>query len=65
MSKNKKTNVVKVKEDNVMKKSDFEDENDNKKILVVALILALLIGGFAYVRSLEDKKVEKYPFGDV
>lgn len=65
MSKNKKTKVVKVKEDNVMKKSDFEDENDNKKILVVALILALLIGGFAYVRSLDDKKEDKNPIKEV
>jgi len=60
-----KSKVVKVKEDNVMKKSDFEDEKDNKKILVVALILALLIGGFAYVRSLDNKKEEKNPSEDV
>ena len=61
MSKNKKTKVVKVKDDNVIRKSDFENDNDNKKILVVALILAILIGGFAYVRSLETKKEDNNP----
>lgn len=53
----KKTQVV--KEQDVIKESDYEDSNDNKKIIIVALILALLIGGFAYVRSLDDKKDKK------
>lgn len=53
---NKKNTVV--KEEDIIKESDYEGVNDNKKIFIVALILALLIGGFAYVRSL-DKKVEE------
>ena len=50
----KKTKVI--KEQDVIKKSDYEDSNENKKILIVALVLALLIGGFAYIRSLSEKE---------
>ncbi|MBQ7137152.1 MAG: hypothetical protein IJO43_04180 [Bacilli bacterium] len=73
MTKNNKEKVVKkkavkqkvVKEKETIKKSDFEDSNDNKKIIIVALILALLIGTFAYVRSLDNKKENKKPEEDV
>lgn len=58
MEKNKKKTQV-VKEQPIIKDSDYENDNDTKKIIIVALILALLIGGFAYVRSLEDKKDKK------
>lgn len=62
MGKNKKGNLNKkntvVKEKDIIKESDYEGVSDNKKIFIVALILALLIGGFAYVRSL-DKDVEE------
>ena len=62
MGKNKKRNLNKkntvVKEKDIIKKSDYEGVSDNKKIFIVAIILALLIGGFAYVRSL-DKKTEE------
>ena len=66
MSGKKKNNTKKrstvVKEKDIIKESDFEDYNsDNKKIFVVALILALLIGGFAYIRSLDNKPVEENP----
>ena len=66
MSGKKKNNTKKrsavVKEKDIIKESDFEDYNsDNKKILVVALILAILIGGFAYIRSLDNKPVEEKP----
>lgn len=53
----KKTKVV--KEEEVIKRSDLEDSNENKKILIVALILALLIGTFAYVRSMNNEKKDK------
>lgn len=52
--KDKKTKII--KEEDMIKSSDYEDSNDNKKLIIVALILALLIGGFAYIRSLETKK---------
>lgn len=73
MAKNDKEKVVKkkavkqkvVKEKEIIKKSDFEDSNDNKKIIIVALILALLIGTFAYVRSLDNKKEGNKPKEDV
>lgn len=52
--KNKKTKII--KEEDMIKSSDYEDSDDNKKIIIIALILALLIGGFAYVRSLGNKK---------
>lgn len=65
MSKNKNTKVVKVKEKDVIKKSDLENDNDNKKILLVVLILAILIGGFAYVRSLDNKKEANNPVENV
>lgn len=60
MGKNKKGNLNKKNtvEKDIIKESDYEGSSDNKKIIVVALILALLIGGFAYVRTL-DKKVEE------
>ena len=45
-----------IKEKDIIKDSDYEDSNEGKKIIIVALILALLIGGFAYVRSLEKNK---------
>lgn len=54
-NKNKKKKTQVVKEQDVIKDSDYEDSNDNKKIIIVALILALLIGTFAYVRSMEEK----------
>lgn len=63
MGKNKKHNNAKmkdtvVKEKDIIKESDYEDyKGDNKKIIIVALILALLIGGFAFVRSM-DKPTE-------
>lgn len=53
----KKTKVV--KEQDVVKERDYEDSNDGKKIVIVALILALLIGGLAYVRSLDNNKKDK------
>lgn len=56
--KNIKKQTKTVKEKEIIKKSDFEGEDSNKKILIVALILALLIGGFAYVRWLNNKPVE-------
>ena len=55
-NKDKKKTTKVVKEQDEIKKSDYENESDTKKIIIVALILALLIGGFAYVRSLEHKK---------
>lgn len=58
MEKNKKKTKV-VKEQPMIKDSDYENDNDTKKIIIIALILALLIGGFAYVRSLGNKKDEK------
>lgn len=58
MEKNKKKTKV-VKEQPIIKDSDYENDNDTKKIIIIALILALLIGGFAYVRSLGNKKDEK------
>lgn len=62
MGKNKKGNLNKKntveKEIDTIKKTDFEGVSDNKKVIIIALVLALLIGGFAYVRSL-DKKTEK------
>ena len=45
-----------IKEKDIIKDSDYEDSGEGKKIIIVALILALLIGGFAYVRSLEKNK---------
>jgi len=51
--KNKKTKIV--KEQDIIKDSDYEDSDDKKKILIIILILAILIGGFAYVRSLDNK----------
>ncbi len=49
-----------IKDKDMIKDTDFEKEkSDNKKILVVALILALLIGGFAYIRSLDKKDKEE------
>ena len=59
--KKKKNNEPKkkqqvIKEEDMIKDSDYEDSGEGKKIVIVALILALLIGGFAYVRSLEKKK---------
>ena len=46
-----------IKEKDIIKDSDYEDSGEGKKIIIVALILALLIGGFAYVRSLEKIKI--------
>lgn len=61
-----KKKIKVVKEQDVIKESDYEDNNDNKKIIIVALILALLIGGFAYIRSLdENKKNDKDETEDV
>lgn len=57
--KNVKKQTKTVKEKEIIKKSDFEGEGSNKKILIVALVLALLIGGFAYVRWLNNKPVEE------
>ncbi len=58
---NKRTTIVKEKD--MIKDTDLEDEKGNtKRILIVVLILALLIGGFAFVRSLDSK--EKTPVVD-
>jgi len=60
MGKKKKTNLKNKNtvEKETIKKRDFEGENDSKNIIIIALVLALLIGGFACVRSLGNKEEE-------